>query len=63
MNNKANYTGLLTKRQQVECEPLMKASSSAKIKVKTDVGAGTEEWKEGDTGDALKTSITTSFGE
>ena len=63
MNSKYNYTGLLTKRQQVECEPLMKASSSAKLKVKTDVGTGTENWKTGDTGDALETSITTSFGE
>ncbi len=59
MNNKANYTGLLTKRQQVKCEPLMKASE-AKIKVKS--GGTTEEWVNEDVEKPLDTSITTDFG-
>ena len=59
MNNKANYTGLLTQRQQVECQPLM-ATSSAKVKVKS---GGTEEWIEEDVATPLETTITTSFDD
>lgn len=60
MNKKANYTGLLTQRQQVECEPLMKASE-AKAKIKVKSGGTTEEWVPED-GGPLDTSITTDFG-
>ena len=57
MKLKETYNGLTTTRQNVASSPIM-ATSTAKIKVKTDLSTSTEGGQEETPEDALTTSIT-----
>ncbi len=58
---KKKYSGLMTNRVKVTCQPIM-ATSESKLKVKTVNAEGaSEEWHEDNTAGTLTTTITSDL--